>query len=369
MSADYTSLGVTDPSGSLAAVTALVLLFVLWLRDAARALAAGVALVTLLFAAAAFTTGFPFVHAYGGWLGISCAGAASLVFLTDRALVGSIQRPTAYAAAVVGSATAAVASFFLPWQTACYCTDADLNGTGLAGSCISSNGFAFGVAASTATLLTIVLAVVVAMLPWLRQIVAPLEAAVGLGLLTVTLGFRVETGDSGDATLGIGYGAIVGFVAIGTLIALTLVSMRWRRPNLRAVAPRVVPISLAAVFIAVVVVPWWGVLPDTIWRTFVPRFAALSWLTLASALIGIRLAFAWWRQAMGVDRAPELVLLSVGLVALTVLDATPLPSIEVNWNEGLLFALTLPLLLLALIEERGGLRNMRVPEVLRVDRL
>jgi hypothetical protein len=237
----------------------------------------------------------------------------------------------------------------------------------VAGRCVSSNGFGF--VGSTAALVTIVLVAAATLLPSLRQAFSVLELAGGLGLLVATLGFRLETGTQNSVRLGFGYGAIIGFAAAATLIAVALAPTRRKPPNLRTVAPCLVPMSLGVVYVAAVVLPWWDILPNAVWSTFIPRFAALSWLTLASALIGVRLIFAWVRQAGGADRAPELALLSLGLVALAVLDAVPLPTIQLNWNGGLLLAITLPLLLLAVIEERGGLRNLQVPEILRVDRI
>ncbi len=93
-------------------------------------------------------------------------------------------------------------------------------------------------------------------------------------------------------------------------------------------------------------------------------------MTLASALLGVRLVQVWARQARGAsDYAPELVALSFALVALAILDAVPLPAVRLTWNSGVLLGLTVPLTLIALIEERGGLRNVQIPEIVRIDRI
>jgi hypothetical protein len=203
-----------------------------------------------------------------------------------------------------------------------------------------------------------------------RHFVSNLELATGLGLLVATLGFRLETGTQNGVRLGFGYGSTVGFVAAALLLALVVARVRWSWPDLKSAAPSLLPLALGVVYVAAVVVPWWDVLPHEVWSTFIPRFAAVSWLTIASALLSIRLVYVWARQSRGIsDRGPELVLLSMALVVLGVLDAVPLPTVQLTWNGGVLLGLSVPLTLLALIEERGGFRNVHVPEILRVDRI
>jgi hypothetical protein len=328
---------------------------------------AGLALGALFFAAAAFTLGLDRVHAYGAWVGIGFAAAGALVLLADRSLLQWIERPSPYVAATVVTGVAVLTSLFLPWQTACYGNTSDLTSLGLAGRCASANGLGF--AGSTAAVLTIALVAAVTNLPPVRRAVSRLELATGLGLLTVTLGVRLETGTQNGVRLGFGYGAIIGFLAAATLIGLALAPSRWTRLDLRAAAPRLLPFSLGVLYVAAVVVPWWDVLPHEVWSTFSPRLAAISWLTLASALIGIRVVFVWIRQASGAVRGSELVLLSLALVVLAMLDAVPLPTVQLNWNGAVLLGLSVPLMLCACVEERGGLRNLQVPEILRVDRV
>ena len=139
---------MAGPAGAIAAVIALVLLLVLWLQDDVRVPEAAVlALAALLFATATLAVGLNGfrVQASGvAWVGTAFAAAASLVVLTDRRLLRSIRRPTAYEAAVVGSAAAVVTSLFLPWQTTCYPDTADYAGSGVAGRCFSANGLDLG---------------------------------------------------------------------------------------------------------------------------------------------------------------------------------------------------------------------------------
>jgi hypothetical protein len=368
-SVGVSELGVADPSGAIAAMAALGLLLASWTRAGTRTLEfVGLALGALLFAGAAFTVGFGGVHAYGAWIGLALALLAALVTLADRSLLNRIGPVTAHVAAAATAGAALVTSLFLPWQTACYGHDADLKSLGVAGRCISSNGL--GLLGSTAAVLTIGLVVAIAVPGSGRRFVSTLELATGVCLLVGTLGFRLETGTQYGVRLGFGYGSVVGFVAAALLVALVLARLRWSWPALESAVPRLLPLALGVVYVAAVVVPWWGVLPDQVWSIFRPRFAVASWLTIASVLLAIRLVYVWARHSRGSsDRGPELVLLSSALVVLAVLDAVPLPTVRLTWNSGVLLGLSVPLTLLALIEERGGLRNVQVPELLRVDRI
>jgi hypothetical protein len=365
-----TELGVADPPGAIAAVAALGLLLAAWAGAGERTLElVGLALVALLFAAAAFTVGFGVVHAYGAWIGLAFALLAALVVLADRSLLRRTDSPSAYKGAAVIAGAALVTSLFLPWQTACYGQTADLKSVGLAGRCVSSNGL--GLVGSTAALLTIVLVFLVAGPGSGERVVSRFELVTGVGVLVATLGFQLQTGSGSGVRLGIGYGSIVGFVAAAALGALVLAGARWRWVGLRAVAPALLPIVLGALYVTVVVLAWWwNVLPHASWLTFIARFAPVSWLKLASALLGIRLVYLWARQPRDVsDRGPELVLVSLALVVLGVLHAVPLPTVQLDWNGGLLLGVSGSLTLLALIEERGGFRELHVPDILRVDRI
>jgi hypothetical protein len=367
-SVGVSELGVADPSGAIAAVAALGLLFASWIAVGTRTIELiGLALGALLFGGGAFAAGFDVDHVYGAWIGLGLAFLA-LVTLADRSVLNGIGPMTAYFGAAVTACAAFVTSLFLPWQTACYGHTADLSSLGLAGRCVSSNGL--GLVGSTAAVLAIGLVVAVTTPGFGRRVVSSLELATGLCLLVATLGFRLEIGSQNGVRLGVGYGSIVGFVAAAVLIALVLARVRLSWPDVKSTAPRLLPIALGGVYVAAVVVPWWGVLPDEIWSTFRPGFAAVSWLTIASALLGIRLVYLWARQSRGsLDRGPELVVISMALVVLGVLDAVPLPTVQLTWNSGVLLGLGVPLTLLALIEERGSLRNVRVPEILRIDRI
>jgi hypothetical protein len=361
-----TTLGIAAAPGLIAAVAALCVLLGPLAGGRVGALTlAGLALVTLLFAAAASTTYFS-VRDYGAWIGLGCAAAAALVQLADRSLLRALHRPSwrATGAAVAGAAL--VASLFLPWQTACYGNTSDLEAAGIAGTCTSANGF--GIAGSTAALIALALVLAAAAVPALLQAFSRLELAAYLALLIATLALEVQTGTRDGVRLGFGHGAIVGLVAAVALIAVAL-APPWRRPFARPAPPVLLPIALAILFTAAVVVPWWDVLPQELWSTFVQSMTGLTWLTLAVALAGVRLVFLWARAGESAYRGPELVLLSLGLIVLVVLAAVPLPTVRLNWNLAVLLGLAVPLLLLALYGERQSIRNLKVPETLRVDRL
>jgi hypothetical protein len=362
-------LGVADPSAAIAAVAALGLLIAFWGRAGERTLEpVGLGLVALLFAGSAFTVDFGAVHAYGAWLGLAFALLAALVVLADRSLLRWPDTPSAYEGSAVVAGAALVTSLFLPWQTACYGQTADLRSLGVAGRCVSSNGL--GLVGSIAALLTIVLVLAVAMPGSGERVVSSLELVTGVGVLVATLGFRLQSGTESGVRLGIGYGSIIGFVAAAVLGALVLARTSWRWADVKAAATTLLPLVLAAIYVTAVVLPWWDVLPREISSTFVPRFAAGPWLTVASALLGIRLVYIWARQSRSSsDSGPELVLVSLALVVLGVLNAVPLPTLQLNWSGALLLGLSVSLTLLALIQERGGLRELRIPEILRVDRI
>ena len=111
-------------------------------------------------------------------------------------------------------------------------------------------------------------------------------------------------------------------------------------------------------------------LPNGVWSWFEPGETAVSWLTVASSLLSVRLVQLWGRRARdSSSNTHELVALSFALVALAVLDALPRRSVYLTWNLAVLLGLTVPLTLLALVDDQGGVRNLRVPALLRIDRI
>jgi hypothetical protein len=364
--ARFGEAGVAIPPGTLAAGAAVALVAACSSgRSTPQLLPAGLAGVALLCVGGAFAGSFSGARTVSAWVGMAVAAATALVLFADRSLLRSIRRPTAITAAVGVAGGAIVTSLFLPWQTACYRTGGDLDAVGLAGRCVSSNGFDV-IGAVTAAVAVALVAVVTARPA--RVIAISLELAIALALLVATLGSAVRTGSASEASYGFGYGAFVCFVGAGALIALVVV--RAVRPSrvrpLRRLQAQLVPIALALAYVAAVVVPWWEVLPDRVWSTFVIAFAFASWLTVAGALIGLRLAFAWAEQAIRGARSVALLPLSVTLVALSALDTLAFPALRLSWNAAVLLGLSVPLLVAALIADRGGIR---IPAILRIDRI
>src|SRR5262249_53121667 len=157
-----------NSSGAIAAATAVVLLYVVWLGDVGRAhYAAGLAVTALVLTGATLAVGYATFRAYGAWIGIASATATALVLLSDRVVLRSIPRPDLLAAGTVAAAATLLVGLFLPWQTSCYENAEDFKAAGLAGRCLSSNGF--GLPGSNAALLAILLAGVAALAPVLRE--------------------------------------------------------------------------------------------------------------------------------------------------------------------------------------------------------
>jgi hypothetical protein len=257
-----------------------------------------------------------------------------------------------------------VAALFLPWQELCYERD---GGVGFfSGRCLSTNGW-MTPPGSVAAILAIALALVV--LDPRRFAASTLELGVALALVVATLGFQLER--HSGATTGFraefGSGALVGLVATAIL---ALVLVRLGRPTIdwgRAVV-RLAPIVTCAAYIAVVVLPWWGVLPDGVQSAL--SFAPLSWLTIAGALVGVRLLGRWVAQVPSATaNAHWLMLLPLALLALATVDLARLRDEGLTWGRGTIVGLCVVLLLLGWVEKRDGLERLRLPEVLRIDRV
>ena len=121
-------------------------------------------------------------------------------------------------------------------------------------------------------------------------------------------------------------------------------------------------------YLAVVVLPWWNVLPDAAQSAL--RFSSFSWLTIAGVTASVSLLCVWAEGAGAFAPVGRLVvLLPAGLVGLAVLDLIQVRNAGVTWGRAVVPALGVVLLLFGWIEERGGLENFKVPEILRVDRL
>jgi hypothetical protein len=153
-------------------------------------------------------------------------------------------------------------------------------------------------------------------------------------------------------------------------VVLALVRLRPPRFERNRLLVRLAPITACLAYLVIVVLPWWDVLPRRLESQSLVRFSLLSWLTVAGALLAIHLLGSWGRRIAGPsESADRLVLLPLALLALAALDLVRLRDAGINWGGGIVVGLCLLLALLGRIEQREGLENFRVPEVLRVDRL
>ncbi len=360
----FSEIGLSTPSALVAALLA-VWLGVRWWRhqDGAEIERAAVGLAMLLLVGAAVAPAYGIKNLYGAWVGLAIAGVLTALTLREvpvATLGRFLNRPRLL---TIGLSALLLTSLFLPWQTVCFPRTADLSEAGLGGRCLSSN--AFGLGGSGLAGLTI--ALVVALTSG-RGPLAAWELASAIALFVATLGFELQHGSQAGVRFAFGYGAIIGFCAAAALVIVVVGSRRPSVQVLRGATLRLIAVLLSIAFVIAVVVPWWGVLPSAFWSVFVPRLARLTWLSLASALLGVHLIHAWARRSDNAD-SNELGLLSLALVALGVLETLPLPSVRLSWNSAVLVGLPLLLTALALATQSGGFRSVRVPEVFRIDRI
>lgn len=246
----------------------------------------------------------------------------------------------------------------MPWQRTCYTARSGI-GPPLSGHCLTTNGWAT-TAAAVAAVAALALLIVIR-----RHPETAIELAAALGLLVATVGFRLENGSGPGFDVGRAYGSTVSFVGAALLIALALARVRPRRVALHHLHRRLAPIAACAAYVAVLVLPWWDVLPRR--TNSALFFAPLSWLTIAGALVGIHLLFLWFRRVA--DNADWLVGLPLFLLALAAVDLIAERSRGISWGGGIIVGLSLVLALIGYVEQQGGLRNLRLPEIMRVDRI
>jgi hypothetical protein len=354
-----TSIGLISPAAVVAAALALCLPG-FWSRPGAGpeerlGFAAAVALFT---GAAAVALTYEADHAYGVWPALGIALALLVLALLGERPDRSRLAQVSWRQLAAGAAGALfLAALFLPWQRWCY--DAE--------RCLSENAWGWeGVVGAAAAVLAIVL--VVAVLEPGRLPLSVVELAVGFGVLVVTMGFLVEDRDGQGVRAGYGYGSVIGFVLAAALVGLALVPLRVPTFDPRRALIRSVPIAACIAYLAIIVVPWWGVLPpfESKYVVIVP---AISWLTIAGALLGIRLLRLWALQVAGASGSPELVLLPLALLAFATVDFINQGTHAVTWGRSALAGLCLLLVLLGRIEQGGSLEKFRIPQALRVDRI
>jgi hypothetical protein len=201
----------------------------------------------------------------------------------------------------------------------------------------------------------------VPVLPWVARYA--LEAVLGIACLVATLGVAVTE----ETYARVGYGSYAGFVAAALLLLATLAPLERPSVNRRRALACAVPLLASLACVAAVLVPaWQGVLP-ALWTN--EAAAVRSWFAVATLLLALHLLRVWVGQSGSAAGAGQ----RLTLVPLLIL---PLPVLElfidttvVVWGGVILIGLCLLLAILGRIEQRSGMERLRLPEILRVDRL
>lgn len=285
---------------------------------------------------------------YGTWLGI---GFAVLLIALEAMRAWPVQLPVlprGLRAARLGAAALLIVALFLPWQELDHASYAFIGWYGVSG-------------AAAGTLCLLLLATPA--LPALESYV--LDAAVAIVLLVSALGtlFRAN-----GPFFRMGYGAIVGFVAAGTLLVIALVSFRPGRVDRSRALVRAVPLAASVLSVACIMVPWWYVLPQD-WEHQAAPLS--SWLGVPGLLLALYLVRLWAVQLQGPRRTGiRLTLVPLLLLTLPALELIRFRDYPfVIWGAVILVGLSLLLAVCGWIEGNRGLEGLRVPEVWRVDRL
>jgi hypothetical protein len=272
--------------------------------------------------------------AYGAWVALGLAVPFALIGMSGVARRRHREVEGRLLSAVAGLF---VATLFLHWQ-------GPFTGWTLLGTAAAM--LALGLAVATVTSL------------WVSE----LELAAGFAVMVATAGFELVR--SSAPGYGMRVGAELGLAFAGVLAGLVLIRCRGLRPPRDRVALRAAGGLAALVYIAVVIVPLWSGRLEG-W-TGAMRFIPNSWLGIAGVLLAIRLAGAWLRQPI---EAQAVFWIPVSMVVLIALDLIRERTYRLNWGGWIVVGVSLFLVLLGWLEQRGGLERFRVPEVLRVDRL
>jgi hypothetical protein len=215
--------------------------------------------------------------------------------------------------------------------------------------------------------LGVVAVVLLAAVAVTRVLLPRIELAVATAVLTATLAMEIESYPVGR---GFAFGAYAGFVAGALALVVGFSEVQIRRVRLRRLLIGLVPIVAALWCAAIIVVPAWGIMPDSILE--VNALARLDWLNLVFAVLGIWLAGSWARRLPDPTRGRALVLIPTGMLAIQTLELIETRNaIGISLARWILLP-GLPVLLLGLglIEEHGGLERLRIPhEIWRVDRI
>jgi hypothetical protein len=361
---DITWIGVTNPAAIIAAALALCLPAIWVGAGTTPAERLGLATAIALFTGAAASSAEDvFVaRAYGVWLALGLVGGLLALALVKARRGLRVREASWHQLATAAAGGLFLAALFLPWQRWCY-------GAGfgpLSRHCFTMSAWTARTWAAAAAA-GLAIALVLATVKPRRVPLSLLELAVAFALLVTTVGFELEEGGGDGFRIEHAYGSTIGFILAGALIALALVRVRLTRFDWWRVPARLVPIAACAAYLLIVVLPWWILNPDDgRWNI---SFPALTWLTIAGALLGIHLLGRWIRQIAGAAGGPELVLLPVALLGLAAVDLINQREAALDRGGGAVVGLCLLLVVLGRIEQRGGLERFRIPNALRLDRL
>jgi hypothetical protein len=352
--------GLESPAAVVAAAAAVWLLVGFWSpRYDARLRLPLAGSVALLTGAAFSSTEAPSTYAYGAWMGLASGLALLAVSLAADASNVRPGRPPGRELVTAAVAGLLVTSLFLPWQTFHYGRDPSLGQA--SGRSISADGWGLhGTVAAVIALWLFFSAV------WPRETrpQGHFVSSAAIAVLLATTGFRLLNGEYGDVRGEISYGAKVGFAAAALIVVLALARARLRhvdRPVLLA------PIAVCCAYVVTVVLPWWDLLPLSAQQDL--RFGDSSagdpyWLTTACVLLVLALAHAW-----ATSEGDRLVVLPAAMLALAAVVLFAARNEGIAWGGGIVVGLSLLLILLGAVERGGGLESIRVPDILRVDRL
>ncbi len=358
-----TFLGIERPAGILAAVCAVFLLAACW-ETGTRAFARPslLALLTALLTGAALTANtYPSGRTTAAWAALCIALALFVLGVVGVRVSHALRRPSLPGRAAWFAAAIFAVGLFLPWQQEC---GSDIRAA-FSRQCISFNGWTSS-EATTAAVLALTLAVVFAsskLSAW------PIEFAVGFGLLVATAGFQLQEYRAlGGYRVEFGNGATVSFVGAALLIVVALAGVGPQLPDWMPAPERIAPVAGCVAYLVMLVLPLWNVLPGRVQTGL--QFAPLSWLTIAGTIVGIHLLFTWLGPIESSSETTHLlVVLPLFLLALAALDLIDRRAVGITWGGGIVVGLCVLLAVLGNVERHGGLRNLRIPEILRVDRI
>jgi len=347
-----TVIGIDNPAAVLAAAGLILAAGWLWTAAPHVRLVAGV-MAAVLTGAAASGTEITGEDRYGTWIGLACSIALVALEASRAGLPRRMsQAPQPWTALRFGAALLLLVALFLPWQVF------ELPH----GQSLAMDGWKAILGTTAGAISLLLLAGPV--LPWVERYA--LEAAFGIALLVATSGIEITGFAVQD--LHLGAGAYLGFVSAGLLLLAELGRARWPAIDRRRAIARAVPAAASLACVGAAVVPaWQGVLPGD-W--LVSADAVRNWFSVAALLLALHMLRLWIGR-IGSPSAPSrsLAVTPLLILPLPVLELVHERALGIAWGGVILISLCLLLAAFGWSEQRGSLERLRLPEVLRVDRL